>query len=89
MSTARQRTRAAKAQNIRGEYEKTYFCNFVGSDLCHRGIRTKGEVEFERWREDAELLDSVIHLTEFPSVLLGNFDPEFLELPEEVLAQIE
>jgi len=40
------------------------------------------------WREDAELLDSVVHLTEFPSVLMGNFDPEFLELPEEVLVTV-
>lgn len=41
-----------------------------------------------RWREDAELLDTVVNLTEFPSVLLGNFDPEFLELPEEVLVTV-
>ncbi len=41
-----------------------------------------------RWREDEELVDTVLHLTEFPSVLLGNFDPEFLELPEEVLVTV-
>ena len=40
------------------------------------------------WREDEELVDTVVHLTEFPSVLLGNFDPEFLELPEEVLVTV-
>jgi glycyl-tRNA synthetase beta chain len=38
-----------------------------------------------RWREDKLLLDSVVNLTEFPSVILGGFDPQFLELPEEVL----
>jgi len=41
-----------------------------------------------RWREDAALLDTVINLTEFPSVILGNFDREFLELPEEVLVTV-
>jgi glycyl-tRNA synthetase beta chain len=41
-----------------------------------------------RWREDAALLDTVVNLTEFPSVLLGNFDREFLELPEEVLVTV-
>jgi glycyl-tRNA synthetase beta chain len=41
-----------------------------------------------RWREDKELLDTVVNLTEFPSVILGNFDREFLALPEEVLVTV-
>ncbi len=41
-----------------------------------------------RWREDKALLDSVVNLTEFPSVILGNFDPQFLALPEEVLVTV-
>jgi len=41
-----------------------------------------------RWREDAPLLDSVVNLTEFPSVILGSFDPQFLALPEEVLVTV-
>jgi glycyl-tRNA synthetase beta chain len=41
-----------------------------------------------RWREDKELLESVVNLTEFPSVILGNFDLEFLTLPEEVLVTV-
>lgn len=41
-----------------------------------------------RWREDAALLDTVINLTEWPSVILGNFDREFLSLPEEVLVTV-
>ncbi len=41
-----------------------------------------------RWREDKDLLETVVNLTEFPSVILGNFDPEFLSLPEEVLVTV-
>jgi glycyl-tRNA synthetase beta chain len=41
-----------------------------------------------RWREDKSLLDAVVNLTEFPSVILGSFDQEFLELPEEVLVTV-
>jgi glycyl-tRNA synthetase beta chain len=41
-----------------------------------------------RWREDKELLDTVVNLTEAPSVILGNFDREFLALPEEVLVTV-
>jgi len=41
-----------------------------------------------RWREDKALLDTVVNLTEFPSVVLGSFEREFLELPEEVLVTV-
>jgi glycyl-tRNA synthetase beta chain len=41
-----------------------------------------------RWREDKALLDTVVNLTEFPSVILGSFDPQFLALPEEVLVTV-
>jgi glycyl-tRNA synthetase beta chain len=41
-----------------------------------------------RWREDKALVATVVNLTEFPSVILGNFDPEFLDLPEEVLVTV-
>ena len=41
-----------------------------------------------RWREDKPLLATVVNLTEYPSVILGSFDPEFLVLPEEVLVTV-
>jgi len=41
-----------------------------------------------RWREDEELLKTVINLTEFPSAILGSFDPSFLALPSEVLVTV-
>jgi len=41
-----------------------------------------------RWREDKALLDTVVNLTEYPSVILGGFDSHFLSLPEEVLVTV-
>src|SRR6202451_369150 len=41
-----------------------------------------------RWREDKSLLETVINLTEWPSVILGSFDNQFLELPKEVLITV-
>ena len=41
-----------------------------------------------RWREDKPLIATVVNLTEFPSAILGSFDPEFLDLPEEVLVTV-
>src|SRR5215467_10266694 len=41
-----------------------------------------------RWREDPELLKTVVNLTEWPSAILGTFDNQFLSLPEEVLVTV-
>ncbi|PYY19199.1 MAG: glycine--tRNA ligase subunit beta [Acidobacteria bacterium] len=46
------------------------------------------KVSGARWREDAELLNTVVNLTEFPGVILGSFDRAFLSLPEEVLVTV-
>jgi glycyl-tRNA synthetase beta chain len=55
-------------------------------DAATRGI--SNTIPGARWREDATLLDTVVNLTEFPSVILGSFDPQFLALPEEVLVTV-
>jgi glycyl-tRNA synthetase beta chain len=45
-------------------------------------------VEGARWREDEPLVETVTQLTEWPSVVLGTFEREYLELPEEVLVTV-
>jgi glycyl-tRNA synthetase beta chain len=41
-----------------------------------------------RWREDEALVETVTHLTEWPMVILGEFEQEYLELPQEVLVTV-
>ncbi len=41
-----------------------------------------------RTHEDAALLELVTYLNECPSVILGNFDPAFLALPDEILITV-
>lgn len=41
-----------------------------------------------RVHSDARLLDLVVYLNEYPSVILGNFDPAFLDLPDEILLTV-
>ena len=41
-----------------------------------------------RWRQDEPLIETVVHLTEWPTVVLGDFEPEYLALPEEVLVTV-
>ncbi len=46
------------------------------------------KVEGARWREDEALVETVTHLTEWPTVILGDFESEYLDLPEEVLVTV-
>ena len=41
-------------------------------------MRPRRAIPGARWREDKELLATVVNLTEYPSVILGNFEPEYL-----------
>jgi glycyl-tRNA synthetase beta chain len=68
---------------------------FVLADVAARRIRIRKALDSvtrtvagARWREDEPLVEQVTHLTEWPSVLLGNFQPEYLSLPEEVLVTV-
>ncbi|HLK19354.1 MAG TPA: glycine--tRNA ligase subunit beta [Bryobacteraceae bacterium] len=39
-------------------------------------------------RPDAALLETLVYITEFPTPILGGFDPQYLELPAEVLVTV-
>jgi glycyl-tRNA synthetase beta chain len=79
-----------------GEYEQALMGAHVIADvearrhkirkLLDRATRTAGDGL--RWREDHALVDTVTHLTEWPSVILGGFDRAYLALPEEVLVTV-
>ncbi len=67
----------------------------VTVDVALRRHRIRKALDLEtrslagaRWREDSALIDTVTQLTEWPSVVLGSFDREYLELPEEVLVTV-
>jgi glycyl-tRNA synthetase beta chain len=65
----------------------------LGADERERVIRKALDtatrtIPGAHWREDNPLVATVVNLTEFPSVILGSFDPEFLDLPEEVLVTV-
>jgi len=76
------------------DYEAKLKKNFV---LCRPEARAK-KIEAEiraitgkkslRTREDADLLGMVTYLNEYPSVILGDFDPAYLALPDEILVTV-
>jgi glycyl-tRNA synthetase beta chain len=50
--------------------------------------RVTRTVEGARWREDEPLVETVTQLTEWPTVILGTFEREYLDLPDEVLVTV-
>jgi len=76
------------------DYEAKLAKNFV---LCRPQVRLK-KIEAElkslaahkglRVRSDAGLLNLVTYLNEYPTAIMGSFDPAFLELPEEILVTV-
>ena len=78
-----------------GDYSKALRKAFVVVDAAERRLSIRKaldaatrKVSGARWREDEPLLETVVHLTEWPTVVLGDFEPEYLELPEEVLVTV-
>ena len=41
-----------------------------------------------RVKPDPDLLHTLVYITEFPTPILGSFDPQYLELPHEVLVTV-
>jgi glycyl-tRNA synthetase beta chain len=77
------------------DYAESLRKAFVAADVAERrqSIRKALDaatraVPGARWREDAALIETVAHLTEWPTVVLGGFEPEYLALPEEVLVTV-
>ncbi len=77
------------------DYLATLEAAFVMADVAVRRHRIRKALDAAtrtfpgaRWREDEALVDQVTHLTEWPTVLAGNFQPEYLELPQEVLVTV-
>jgi glycyl-tRNA synthetase beta chain len=79
-----------------GEYEPALMTAKVMADVEARRHRIRKALDHVtraggaglRWREDHALVDTVTHLTEWPTVVMGGFEPEFLALPEEVLVTV-
>jgi glycyl-tRNA synthetase beta chain len=87
---------AAIAIGFPEEYEQTLLKAHVVADVEKRRLVVRKALDKAtqaagaglRWREDEALVDTVTHLTEWPTVVLGSFEPEYLALPEEVLVTV-
>ncbi len=81
---------------IRGvqDYDRKLRVNFVLARPAERHKKIEAEIRAVttkhglRVHEDAELLKLVTYLNEYPSVILGHFDPGYLNLPDEILITV-
>jgi glycyl-tRNA synthetase beta chain len=78
-----------------GDYLEALEAAHVTADVELRRHRIRKELDAAtrsvpgaRWREDEALVDTVTHLTEWPTVVLGSFELGYLALPEEVLVTV-
>jgi glycyl-tRNA synthetase beta chain len=82
-----------------GDYEDALLSGFAIADVEARRQRIRKALDKVirtgdtnraglRWREDHALVDKLTQLTEWPSVLMGGFEAEYLALPEEVLVTV-
>ena len=79
-------------------YRKTLAANFVLIDPKERRARildgTHALLQSDnrdgglQIKANEELLNTLVYLTEYPTPLLGEFDPSFLSLPDEVLITV-
>jgi glycyl-tRNA synthetase beta chain len=77
------------------DFAGDYFCKLDKHGVIlypdeRRSIILKQMEELEKQNDikieiDEELLDEVVAITEYPTALIGKFDEEFLELPDEVI----
>ena len=86
MTAGHRRLGAARIPVTTADYEKKLRENFVILSAAER--RKKIETEIRALpvslKPDAALLETLVYLTEYPTPIVGEFDPQFLALPEEV-----
>lgn len=75
------------------EYVDALRRQFVLVDERERREKIEKELQEQlpkdcRLLEDDQLMNTVVHLNEFPTVLRGGFDARFLEIPREVLVMV-
>ncbi|MGH9729658.1 MAG: glycine--tRNA ligase subunit beta [Candidatus Acidiferrales bacterium] len=76
------------------DYEVKLRRNFVIVEPAERRKKIEKEIRAlttkKKWRthEDAKLMDLVVYLNEYPSVIAGGFDSAYLDIPSEILITV-
>jgi glycyl-tRNA synthetase beta chain len=69
-------------------YEPELRKNFVILSADERRAKIESEIGKLGAKPDADLLETLTYITEYPTAIKGDFDPAYLELPAEVLTTV-
>jgi glycyl-tRNA synthetase beta chain len=70
------------------DYERRLRDHYVILSAEERRNRIKSQLAGIKVKPDQALLETLVYITEYPTPITGSFDPQFLELPEEVLVTV-
>ncbi|HEX3746312.1 MAG TPA: glycine--tRNA ligase subunit beta [Bryobacteraceae bacterium] len=70
------------------DYEQRLRDHYVILSAEQRREKIRHELAGVAVKVDPALLETLVYITEYPTAITGNFDPDFLELPEEVLITV-
>jgi glycyl-tRNA synthetase beta chain len=70
------------------DYEQRLRDHYVILSAAERRQAIVSTMSGLRIKRDDALLETLTYLTEWPNLIVGDFDPKFLELPEEVLITV-
>jgi glycyl-tRNA synthetase beta chain len=70
------------------DYERRLRDHYVILSAEERRQRIANGMSGVRVKPDAALIETLVYITEYPTPITGTFDPQFLQLPEEVLVTV-
>jgi glycyl-tRNA synthetase beta chain len=88
MTAGHRRLGAREIVVTTADYEQRLRDHHVILSAEERRNKISNELAGVRFKPDNALLETLVYLTEFPTPITGSFDPQFLELPEEVLITV-
>ena len=88
LTSGHRRLGAREVAVTASDYEQRLRDHYVILSAEERREKILVDMAGIRIKPDPALLDTLVYLTEWPKPIVGSFDPQFLELPEEVLITV-
>jgi len=88
LSSGHRRLGAREIAVTPADYEQRLRDHYVILSAEERRNKISNELAGVLVKPDSTLLETLVYLTEYPTPITGSFDPQFLELPEEVLITV-
>jgi glycyl-tRNA synthetase beta chain len=88
LSSGHRRLGAREIAITTADYEQRLRDHYVILSAEQRREKIRRELAGVAVKADAALLETLVYITEYPTAISGNFDSQFLALPEEVLVTV-